>query len=232
MSMKTISDRLKDVINSEIEEYRRGAALAVRSGIAADSWKKFLAGKQRPTLEMLQWAYETWPQYAFWISTGIDDQKFGHGNPNTYTVNQGKKFDNAISREYFSALIKMEASSNKETNQTQKGLLALNDLDVIKLRDDEVDQELKLAHIFEKIRWIDIFLGSYATKLNIDDAINTYNDMRSIAKKLQEKASLPSEKYALEALLIKFAEVKVELETMRDRINAEIIDRSTPLEKK
>ena len=102
--MNTISDRLRAVIEFETEEARRAPTLASLSGIALDSWKKFLTGKQRASLEMLQWACETWPHHAFYISTGITDSRHGHvGPPSAYakgTVNR-KRLPRRFSLPYF-----------------------------------------------------------------------------------------------------------------------------------
>lgn len=86
--MKKISDRVRAVLDEKIREYKRAATLNEMSGIATETWKKFLAGKQNATLQMIEWICETWPTYAFWIATGITDSRHGHIGPDvTYGKN-------------------------------------------------------------------------------------------------------------------------------------------------
>lgn len=51
------------------------------SGISADSWRKVSSEKQRATSEMIEWACQKWPHFAFWISTGVLPQDVVHKTP-------------------------------------------------------------------------------------------------------------------------------------------------------
>ena len=70
--------RIKTVIEREIPEEKRYKDLAVATEIGADSWRKLFDNKQRPTMQMIDAVCNLWPQYAFWIATGIDDCESGH----------------------------------------------------------------------------------------------------------------------------------------------------------
>jgi hypothetical protein len=59
----------------------RFKALANASGISFDSWKGTWHNKQRPTTEMVQFVARAWPQFAFWLATGITDLAHGHQAP-------------------------------------------------------------------------------------------------------------------------------------------------------
>lgn len=78
--MNTIQERLRAVIEVKTDERGRFAELEKLTGISANSWKSFWHGRQRPTCEMIEAACMRWPQYAFWLGTGITDAKYGHVN--------------------------------------------------------------------------------------------------------------------------------------------------------
>ncbi len=46
-----------------------------------DSWKALAYDRQKPSPEMLSFAYMRWPEMAFWLSTGLTDESFGHVAP-------------------------------------------------------------------------------------------------------------------------------------------------------
>lgn len=76
--MLDIKDRLLLILRANTPSSRRAASLSALSGIAAASWQKVLDLKQKPTLEMVQWVAMQWPNYAFWLATGITDARHGH----------------------------------------------------------------------------------------------------------------------------------------------------------
>jgi transcriptional regulator with XRE-family HTH domain len=78
MMMQNLIDRLRAVVESHTESHRRFKELEEKTGLKAASWQNFWNGRQRPTWEMIELASKAWPQYAFWISTGIHDEEHGH----------------------------------------------------------------------------------------------------------------------------------------------------------
>ena len=78
---ENISDRVRAAIEAEIPDRRRAAFLEEVSGIAAETWRKFLSGKQNATAAILESVSQQWPHYAFWIATGITDSNYGHIAP-------------------------------------------------------------------------------------------------------------------------------------------------------
>ncbi|GAB2899412.1 hypothetical protein GCM10027202_29150 [Microvirgula curvata] len=81
MSTTSLQGRLWLVIESEISSNRRFKELEERTGIPSDRWKALSLNRQRPTAEMIEAVCREWPQYAFWISTGVSDPDFGHVAP-------------------------------------------------------------------------------------------------------------------------------------------------------
>jgi hypothetical protein len=78
---RDIRDRLNAVTAWAYPGRGRFRSLAEISTITADSWKGTWHHKQRPTSEMVQFVARTWPQFAFWLCTGITDQRHGHRAP-------------------------------------------------------------------------------------------------------------------------------------------------------
>lgn len=71
-------DRFRAVILTNTSDGRRWSELAAGSGIPATSWQKAYTGKQRPTVEMIEYVARSWPSYAYWLATGVTDARHGH----------------------------------------------------------------------------------------------------------------------------------------------------------
>lgn len=80
--MNSISTRLIELIDHKTNPSRRFKELEEATNISALSWRKAWNGGQRPTVEMLQSVSRLWPEYAFWLMTGITDSQYGHISPN------------------------------------------------------------------------------------------------------------------------------------------------------
>jgi hypothetical protein len=76
-----LRDRLNAITAQQLGGRGRFKQLADVSGIGMDSWKNTWHNKQRPTTEMVQFVARAWPQYAFWLATGVTDARHGHQAP-------------------------------------------------------------------------------------------------------------------------------------------------------
>jgi hypothetical protein len=76
-----LGDRLRAVVQLTLTQSRRFKELEELSQIPATHWRNFFSGKQRPTVEMIEFASKQWPEHAFWLATGIDDPERGHIDP-------------------------------------------------------------------------------------------------------------------------------------------------------
>lgn len=79
--MSALKDRFRQLIEAKVPEDRRFRYLAEVSGIGFESWRKAFNGGQRPTAEMLEFLGQTWPEHAFWLTTGCTDNRNGHCSP-------------------------------------------------------------------------------------------------------------------------------------------------------
>jgi hypothetical protein len=82
--MEDLIARMRDVIESQTDTHRRFKELEERTGLKSTAWQNFFNGRQRPTWEMIELVAKTWPQYAFWLTTGIDDTEHGHQKVSRY----------------------------------------------------------------------------------------------------------------------------------------------------
>jgi len=106
MNDYNIADRMQAIIDATTSEGRRFKTLEELSGIAAVSWRKAYLRGQRPTAEMIEAIAKAWPQFAFWLTTGISDPDYGHIAPastGSFTVVKGKELQ--YSTREFQALI-------------------------------------------------------------------------------------------------------------------------------
>lgn len=55
--------------------------LAAKSNLTEDAWRGMWYDRQRASVYMIEFAAREWPQHAFWLVTGVTDQKSGHTAP-------------------------------------------------------------------------------------------------------------------------------------------------------
>lgn len=76
--MLSLNERALLAVIAVTPERGRPRFLEERTQISGESWKKFLGGYQRVTLDMVEAVCREWPEYAFWINTGLTDVEHGH----------------------------------------------------------------------------------------------------------------------------------------------------------
>jgi len=81
--------RTLDVMRAVAPERRRYKELEEETGIPATNWQSAAKRKQRPTAAMIEALGRRWPQYAFWMATGLTDAPNGHtAPPDAWTCNE------------------------------------------------------------------------------------------------------------------------------------------------
>jgi hypothetical protein len=76
--MENLSNRLKNLIESKTNEGRRYKQLEELTEISSNTWKGFLTKGTGASANMIEKIGELWPEYMFWVVTGIDDSAYGH----------------------------------------------------------------------------------------------------------------------------------------------------------
>lgn len=82
--MQNIDARLRAVIAYKFDTSRRFKQLQDATGIDANRWKAVWHSRQRAMPDMIETIGKAFPQYAFWITTGISDPNHGHVAPGDY----------------------------------------------------------------------------------------------------------------------------------------------------
>ncbi|WP_409031366.1 hypothetical protein [Janthinobacterium sp. CG_23.3] len=80
-----LSQRLKLIVENMTPASRRFVALEEATQINAKTWQTWWSRGGRASADMVESAGKAWPQYAFWLVTGIDDFAHGHSSPEYLT---------------------------------------------------------------------------------------------------------------------------------------------------
>jgi hypothetical protein len=130
-----LSERLLLLINIKVDAQRRFKEMEKKSGIGSDRWSAFSLGRQRPTAEMIEAAGKIWPEHAFWLLTGIEDQTYGHLEPSAKT-----KYESELARIEFEESLKKQLASDKIMSELADQTF-INDLIVLKseVKDKKVE---------------------------------------------------------------------------------------------
>lgn len=76
-----LSERLRQLIEAVTSPTRRFVALEEQTGVKAETWRTWWNRGGKASADLIQAAGQTWPEYAFWLVTGINDFYNGHTNP-------------------------------------------------------------------------------------------------------------------------------------------------------
>ncbi|MXS85447.1 hypothetical protein ABO04_05840 [Nitrosomonas sp. HPC101] len=110
--VQTLEDRLRLLITTVTSAERKWKDMERATGIPATSWVDFYRGKKRATAETIEAVSRVWPQYSFWLSTGITDPQYGHVSPLPHT---DKEVPSAT--RYFIALLEEKRVREKFANR-------------------------------------------------------------------------------------------------------------------
>ena len=113
--MSNITDRMKTLVGFKTTELKKYKEMEELTGITAASWRSWWNRGGPPSGEMIEAVSATWPEYAFWLATGIDDFSHGHNAPG---LTQAKR-PRTAARDLFAALIEAMRwnDANSVTNE-------------------------------------------------------------------------------------------------------------------
>lgn len=106
-----ISDRLKALIDRRTDKRGKFAQLEASTNITAESWKSFYYGRQRPNPDMIEAIATMWPECAFWLATGIEDDMHGHIDP---TREHDRVAPRTAATPYFHKLVELRRHKAKK----------------------------------------------------------------------------------------------------------------------
>jgi hypothetical protein len=78
--MSDVIDRINTLL--KLENLTRDQ-LTDLTGAKKDRWPNVLKGKAKPYVEDLEGLYRVWPEYAYWLATGMELPEAGQISPLT-----------------------------------------------------------------------------------------------------------------------------------------------------
>lgn len=73
-----IDVRLRLLVASVLSTRNDWKQLELLTGVGAEKWRQWHRGTTNPSIFMIESVCRAWPQYAFWLTTGLTDPYFGH----------------------------------------------------------------------------------------------------------------------------------------------------------
>jgi len=74
-------ERINELIAAVTEHHRKYKNFEELTGIKAKTWQNIAEGRQHANDEHLSALGKKWPQYAYWLMTGMTDEEHGHISP-------------------------------------------------------------------------------------------------------------------------------------------------------
>lgn len=152
-----LRDRLVSLITALVPEKGRFRTLAAKSQLTEDAWRGMWYDRQRASVYMIEFAAREWPQHAFWLATGVTDQRAGHSAPPTVDPFPEQRLPERLrATELFKQAIKVRdlAAAGTDVPLVEKALL--DQLAEARLQeqaqlDKGSDERLAVAAAFDEI---------------------------------------------------------------------------------
>jgi hypothetical protein len=153
-----LRDRLKAVLRAGTPARGHFRTLEEMSGISIDSWKALAYDRQKPSPEMLSFAFATWPEAAFWLATGLEDERFGHVAPAGVSASEKSRHKpNEKTAQYFQLAIELQRRELDGQAVGVADMARLNELMRQRLeqietnqREVQSDSRVEFAHILDE----------------------------------------------------------------------------------
>lgn len=81
LTANTIAARLKLVVLAQTPDKRRFPTLEVLTGVSENTWRTWWKRGGTPSGALVEGVARAWPEYAFWLATGLTDVEYGHQIP-------------------------------------------------------------------------------------------------------------------------------------------------------
>jgi len=201
--MEMVSDRIRLIITAETTDRGRPMLLESETGIPAETWRKFMAGKQNATLTMLESVAKRWPDYAYWLACGDTEPEHGHVAPasfeSSYPIIRGEVQNSAREERAYKQRLLAQAPTDPE--ERAKRDRELRDT-VFEIREQLIMPAVHLN--FERIMRAqnqeakdDLFMLEYDDDLR-KIRINRWEEESKILKKIHDERVLMGQSIKLE----------------------------------
>jgi hypothetical protein len=154
LSANNIAARMKLVILAQTPDKRRFPTLETVTGISENTWRTWWKRGGTPSGALVEGVAKAWPEYAFWVATGLTDVEFGHRIPPLHDSVQGYvsnypegklKVERTLAAEYFKVSKELQDLSNGR-NQERTSILANTMRFIAERRREQVCKGLKINH--------------------------------------------------------------------------------------
>ena len=126
LTANTIAARLKLVVLAQTPDKRRFPTLEVLTGVSENTWRTWWKRGGTPSGALVEGVARAWPEYAFWLATGLTDVEYGHRMPPLHISVVGYvsnypdwklKKDRTLAAEYFKVSKELQDSSHEGDNE-------------------------------------------------------------------------------------------------------------------
>lgn len=184
--------RMRLLTNELTRDQRNGwKSLEEATGISKEKWRQFNRGSTKASVEMLQALALEWPQFAFWLATGVSDEKHGHFAPTKEFAWPGEDDDVDFSKqsENYKFTVLYFKKASKAVQGVFKRLLALaNGGDSVEDKYLEIDLEhMRMLHT-SKYREFLANNSEISSQFETEDWLhNSYMRDKALIKEFQKK---------------------------------------------
>ena len=101
--------RMRQLIHNLVQGKPDWKGMEKLTGTKAVKWRHFIGGLKKPSVEMFESLCTSYPQFAFWLATGISDEDAGHlapghlGFPGKLSGGQSSVQEQEATANYFKA---------------------------------------------------------------------------------------------------------------------------------
>lgn len=116
----TIGSRMKIIVLAMTPDKRRFPTLEDKTGVPENTWRTWWTKGTVPSGNLVAAIGTAWPEFAFWLTTGITDVEYGHRMPPLHPVVQGYVFnypegklkkDRLYAAEYFKVCLELQTAT-------------------------------------------------------------------------------------------------------------------------
>ena len=146
-----MKDRLKIILEKRTPSRGRFNELSQVSKVPVDTWKSFWYGRQRPTVEMIETVAKLWPEYAFWLITGLTDQTHGHISTEEHTYPEQLVHPRECAAKFFKKAIYVSERHKNKKRERIKDILELEYLQKKRTLEEESLNKLEKTSEASKV---------------------------------------------------------------------------------
>lgn len=139
-----VDDRMREIVKRfGLQGRGKFSFLASLGAPSEESWKAWWHRRQRPTHFMIEAVGRRWPEYAFWLITGITDAANGHRSPDGCIAPERFQKPRKAAEDYFNSLLVFRSKLIAGQCLTIEDLNELNILMDVRMSESELLSEFE-----------------------------------------------------------------------------------------